>query len=66
VGLAILLAFMLLNSSEFQNLGIDTFVIPWWQILLIMVFAYGASLLMSVVPSRRAASLPIAEALRYE
>ncbi len=66
VGLAILLAFMLLNSSEFQNLGIDTFVIPWWQILLIVAFAYGASLLMSVIPSRRAASLPIADALRYE
>jgi len=66
VGLAILLAFMLLNSSEFRNLGMDTFVIPWWQIILVVVFAYGASLLMSVIPSRRAASLPVAEALRYE
>jgi ABC-type lipoprotein release transport system permease subunit len=47
-------------------MGIDTFVLPWWQILLIMAFAYGSSLLMSVIPSRRAASLTIAEALRYE
>jgi putative ABC transport system permease protein len=66
VGLGILLAFLLLNGEDSQAMGIDTFVLPWWQILLIMAFAYGSSLLMSVIPSRRAASLTIAEALRYE
>ena len=66
VGLAILLAFILLSSGDFATIGIDTFIVPWWQIILIAAFAYGASLLMSVIPSRQAASIPIAEALRYE
>ena len=66
VTLALLLAFLLLNSSDNKATGMDTFVIPWWQIILIAVFAYGSSLLMSFIPSRRAASLTIAEALRYE
>jgi putative ABC transport system permease protein len=66
VGLGILLAFLLLNGEDSQAMGIDTFVLPWRQILLIMAFAYGSSLIMSVIPSRRAASLTIADALRYE
>jgi putative ABC transport system permease protein len=66
VALALLLAFLILNSSDNKAIGMDTFVIPWWEIILIAVFAYGSSLLMSFIPSRRAASLTIAEALRYE
>jgi putative ABC transport system permease protein len=66
IALALLLAFLILNTSESKATGMDVFVIPWWQIILIAVFAYGSSLLMSYIPSRRAASLTIAEALRYE
>jgi putative ABC transport system permease protein len=66
VVLALVLAFLILNTPETKSTGMDVFVIPWWQIILIIVFAYGSSLLMSFIPSRRAASLTIAEALRYE
>jgi putative ABC transport system permease protein len=66
IGLAILLATFLLTSEEFETSGITTVIIPWAQIGLIGVFALGATLLMTLVPSRQAASVPIAEALRYE
>ncbi len=66
IGLAILLASFLLTSNELSTAGIATIIIPWQQIALIGVFALGATLLMSFVPSRQAASVPVAEALRYE
>jgi putative ABC transport system permease protein len=65
VGLAMLLAFNLLHSDEFSNIHMG-FIIPWREILLISAFAYGASFLMTILPSRQAAGITIAEALRYE
>ncbi len=65
IGLALLLTFNLLSSEEFSTVDL-TVIIPWWQILLIAAFAYGASFLMTVLPSRQAAGITIAEALRYE
>jgi putative ABC transport system permease protein len=65
VGLAVLLSFNLLTSDEFDNLDMS-FIIPWWQILLTAAFAYGASFLMTILPSRQASSIVIAEAIRYE
>jgi putative ABC transport system permease protein len=65
IGLALLLTFNLFSSEEFSTVDL-TLVIPWWQILLIAAFAYGASFLMTVLPSRQAAGITIAEALRYE
>ena len=65
VGLAMLLSFNLLHSDELSNIDMG-FIIPWWQILLTAAFAYGASFLMTVLPSRQAAGITIAEALRYE
>jgi putative ABC transport system permease protein len=65
VGLALLLTFNLLSSEQFSTVDL-TLIIPWWQILLIAAFAYGASFLMTVLPSRQAAGITIAEALRYE
>jgi putative ABC transport system permease protein len=65
VGLAMLLSFNLLHSDEFSNIHMG-FVIPWREILLTSAFAYGASFLMTVLPSRQAAGITIAEALRYE
>ncbi|KPK46573.1 MAG: hypothetical protein AMJ77_05745 [Dehalococcoidia bacterium SM23_28_2] len=65
VGLAVLLSFNVLNSDEFANLDMS-FIIPWWEILLTAAFAFGASFLMTVLPSRQAAGITIAEAIRYE
>ena len=55
-----------LTSDEFSTLGITSVHIPWVRITLVGVFALGATLLMTFIPSRQAASVPIAEALRYE
>jgi len=66
LGLGILLAFVLLTSEVMSTLGFEGVYIPWAQISLIALFAYGASLVMTFIPSRQAASIPIAEALRYE
>ena len=65
VGLAIWLSYFLITSDEFPTSD-SGYAIPWFQIGLIATFAFFASLLMTIVPSRQAASVPIAEALRYE
>jgi len=65
IGLALLLAFNLLSSNEFANIDMG-FIIPWWELVLVAAFAYGASFLMTIIPSRQASSIAIAEALRYE
>jgi len=65
IGLAVLLSFNLLQSDEFSNIDMG-FIIPWWQILLTAAFAYLATFLMTLLPSRQASSIVIAEAIRYE
>jgi putative ABC transport system permease protein len=40
------------------------FVIPWWEVTLIVSVAFGITLLSTTPPSRRAARLAPAEALR--
>jgi ABC-type lipoprotein release transport system permease subunit len=40
--------------------------VPWIQIIVISGLAFGFALLMTLIPSRQAARIPIAEALRYE
>ena len=65
VGLAIWLSYFLITSDEFPTSD-SVYAIPWFQIALISAFAFFSSLLMTIVPSRLAASVPIAEALRYE
>jgi len=62
---ATLLARNIVHSGAFQVSGV-TFFIPWGQVLLFVAVGYGFSLLMTIVPSRGAARIPIAEALRYE
>jgi len=42
-----------------------TFVIPWISLLEIIAFSYGLAVLTTLSSSRRAASIPPAEALRY-
>ncbi len=64
VGLAIWLSIFLITSDEFP--ASTGFAIPWLQILFISGLAFLASLVMTFIPSRQAAGVPIADALRYE
>ncbi len=65
VGAAIL-SYNLINSNYFTTTSGLTFYIPWTEVIAFAVIAYGSALLMTWWPSRRAARVPIAEALRYE
>jgi ABC-type lipoprotein release transport system permease subunit len=65
VALAIWLSFFLITSDEFPATDAG-YVIPWTRILIFSGAAFLASLVMTFIPSRQAASVPIAEALRYE
>ena len=62
---ALILARQLVTES-FANQGVTSFSIPWTQVLLIGGLAFVFALIMTLIPSRQAASIPIAEALRYE
>ncbi len=42
------------------------FITPWGTILIFTAVSLGAALVMAFIPARRAASVPVAEALRYE
>jgi putative ABC transport system permease protein len=65
VALALALSYNVLNSLKGQMGGLE-FQIPWVQTLIIAAVAYVASLLMTFLPSRQAAKIYPAEALRYE
>jgi putative ABC transport system permease protein len=66
LGLAIVLSYFLLTSESMSNMGLKGFYIPWIEVIPISFFAYVAALVMTFIPARQAASIPIAEALRYE
>ena len=61
---SLILARQLITDS-FANQG-TSFSIPWIQVLIISGLAFGFALLMTLIPSRQAAKIPIADALRYE
>ncbi len=65
VGLALWLSYFLVTSDEFPS-ELSGYFVPWVEIAVISAFTFGASVLMTLIPSRQAASVPIAEALRYE
>lgn len=62
---ALILAWQLI-TEEFTTAGNPTFYIPWVQLLIIAGFAFGFALIMTLIPARQAAQIPIAQALRYE
>jgi putative ABC transport system permease protein len=62
---AVILARQLV-TDEFANQGVTSFSVPWLQLGVIGGLAFGFALLMTLIPSRQAASIPIAAALRYE
>ncbi len=65
--LGLTLAYRLMTSPDFTaTTGGQAFIVPWLLIIAFIVIAVGASLLMAYIPSRQAARVPIAEALRYE
>jgi putative ABC transport system permease protein len=66
LGLGVLLSYFLLTSKAMADMGLHGFYIPWLEIVPICLIAYIAALIMTYIPSRQAASIPIAEALRYE
>lgn len=66
VWLALLLADRLLSSRAFSTAGFTSFYVPWLQIVLMAAGVFLASVLTTLIPSRQASSIPIAEALRYE
>jgi ABC-type antimicrobial peptide transport system permease subunit len=63
--LAIALARNLMTSEDFAGSNVD-FVVPWGMVIAILVVTVVAALAMTWVPSRQAARLAPAEALRYE
>ena len=65
VGLAVWLSYFLLTSDEFPTSDAG-YAIPWLQIGIFSGLTFLASLVMTYIPSRQAASVPIADALRYE
>ena len=65
--LGLILSRNLISSPEFSNGSEFTgFVVPWLQLGVMIAIALGAAAIMTIVPSRKAASVPVAEALRYE
>ncbi len=59
------IAHNLFTSGQFAGSGIE-FTVPWAEVLLIALASFSMSLLMTWWPSRQAAAVPVAEALRYE
>jgi putative ABC transport system permease protein len=65
VGAAIL-SYNLVTSEYFSGAEGLTFAMPWAEVIAFIAIAFGFALLMTWWPSRGAARVPIAEALRYE
>jgi ABC-type lipoprotein release transport system permease subunit len=56
----------LMTSDSFTDGQAVNFALPWGEIAFIIATAYVFSLVMTWFPSRGAARVPVAEALRYE
>ena len=65
--LGLILAFNIVRfiSQEESGEGIN-FVVPWVNLIVIFLIAYGAALLATLLPSREGARIHPSEALRYE
>ncbi|MEO8456966.1 MAG: FtsX-like permease family protein, partial [Chloroflexota bacterium] len=53
------------TTGLFSDQGVD-FTMPWSEVLVMVTLALAVSLVMTWLPSRNAANVPVAEALRYE
>jgi putative ABC transport system permease protein len=63
--MGLLLARNLFAGDEFVEGGVSL-VVPWTQLIVILVLTFIAALLMTLIPARQASKLAPAEALRYE
>ena len=63
--LGLLTSINVISSIRYEESDI-TLVVPWAQVLLIVVVAYVLSLLTTFLPARSAGRIAPAEALRYE
>ena len=55
----------LFTTGQFSGEGVE-FTMPWSEVLVFVVLAFVVSLFMTWWPSRSAAQVPVADALRYE
>ncbi len=62
--LGIGIGWQIYTGSEFQEMGAK-FVIPWGNLLAIIIIAYITTLIFTFYPSIKASKVPPAEALRY-
>jgi putative ABC transport system permease protein len=53
------------TTGIFSNEGVE-FTMPWGEVLAMVAVAFAVSLVMTWLPSRNAAAVPVADALRYE
>jgi putative ABC transport system permease protein len=56
----------LFTSGQFAGAGSIQFTIPWEEVLVVISVAFVVSMFMTWWPSRQAARVPVADALRYE
>ena len=63
--LGVILAYLMLQAPELSGGG-AAFSLPWLRLGVIILAAYGAAVLMTYLPARRAGRVPVAEALRFE
>lgn len=66
VALALVLSYNLITSGDIGEEQFSGFVVPSGTIALVIITALGAAALMTWVPARKASTVPISEALRYE
>ncbi|HUG15333.1 MAG TPA: FtsX-like permease family protein [Thermomicrobiales bacterium] len=65
--MAVILSYNLINSDDFsQGTEFGGFIVPWFTIVFFVAASLVAAAVMTWVPARKASSVPIAEALRYE
>ena len=65
--LGLILARNLMASDYFLGGSSDVgFITPWGTIVVFTGISIAAAVIMAFIPARRAASVPVAEALRYE
>jgi ABC-type lipoprotein release transport system permease subunit len=65
--LALVLSYNLVNSDDFtEGQEMTGFVIPWGTVIFFIIASLISAAIMTWIPARKAASVPIAEALRYE
>jgi putative ABC transport system permease protein len=62
--LGLLVVWNLTHGASATSAGVTTFVVPWFNLVIILGVAYGLSMLAIAEPSLRAARLPPAEAVR--